>query len=549
MIHLPSGRRATIAWLAALTLVALGLRLSLIPTRVVAENDGPYYIALAAQLLRGHWSGALNPYWSQFYPVVIAIIGIFTPDPELAARLVSALCGAALVPAVWWLAHETAEPRGAWLAALLAVFQPWLLVFSVLPLTEMLFTLLIMLALTLAIHAARRGGLRRFALAGCATGLAILTRSEGVLLALALLGAGVVRLVRCRGWQPVREAVVAFGMLVLIMAPQTIGTYQATGKVNFLWKSSVNVVVGEAYDDAGQTEQTVYSLDNEGRRKIETRASQMSLGQYWLRYPGRALQRVMENMRMTVRDRIFVVLLPAPPSAKRLTVAALALLALLGLDAGLTGRRRAGWLALLAFLIAYSLGLWSVLVHHRLLVPLVPFFLIPLATGGSVVIQVAQRAASRFVQPPYRQVAGRAALLGVSGLLLWAVLSSYLWAYSRSDPFAAEPVAQKEAGLWLRANAPQSARLMSHNPQTPLYFYEGWPFDRALALPWAAPDEVVAFAQSQDVRYIALEEWVVGAAHFPAETWLDTSRSHAGLRLLKVFGAPSHRVVLYEIAN
>ncbi len=546
--HVP-GRRATIAWLTALTLVALGLRLSLIPTRVVAENDGPYYIALAAELLRGHWSGALNPYWSQFYPVAIGIVGIFTGVPELAARLVSALCGAALIPAIWWLTHETAEPRVAWLAALLAVFQPWLLVFSVLPLTEMLFTLLIVLALALAVYAARRGGLQRFGLAGCVTALAILTRPEGVLLVLVLLGAGVVRLLRYRSWQPAREAIVAFGALIVIMAPQTTATYEATGKVNFLWKSSVNVIVGEAYDDSGQTEQTVYSLDHEGRRTLEARAGQMSLGQYWLRYPGQALRRMLANILMTVRDRLFVVLLPVPPAVNRLAVVALALLALLGLAAGLLGRRRAGWFALLGYLAAYSVGLWSVLVHHRLLVPLVPFFLIPAATGCSVVIQVVQGAARRFIRPPYRQAAGRAALIGASGLLLWAAFSSYLWAYSRSDPFAAEPVAQKEAGLWLRANAPQSARLMSHNPQTPLYFYEGWPFERALALPWAEPDEVLAFAQGQGVRYIALEEWVVGAAHFPAESWLDTSRSHAGLQLLRVFGTPPNRVVLYEITN
>lgn len=90
-----TSQQVTTTWLLVLTLAALGFHLKLIPTRLLVENDGPYYVALAAQLLRGEWSGALNDYWSHFSLVTIALAGIFTYDPELAARLVSALCGAA----------------------------------------------------------------------------------------------------------------------------------------------------------------------------------------------------------------------------------------------------------------------------------------------------------------------------------------------------------------------------------------------------------------------------------------------------------------------
>jgi predicted membrane-bound mannosyltransferase len=157
--------RSSGLWIAALTVVALGLRLTLLSTRLLVEDDSPYYVALAAQLMRGDWSGALKDYWSQFYPVTIATMGLFIRDPELSARLISALCGAMLVPAMWWLMREIADPLAALLATVLVAFQPWLLVFSALALTEMLFALCAVSALALIIRAGRLGGLARFALA------------------------------------------------------------------------------------------------------------------------------------------------------------------------------------------------------------------------------------------------------------------------------------------------------------------------------------------------------------------------------------------------
>ena len=40
---------------AALTVLTLVLRVTLIPTRLLLENDSPYHVALAAQIPRGDW--------------------------------------------------------------------------------------------------------------------------------------------------------------------------------------------------------------------------------------------------------------------------------------------------------------------------------------------------------------------------------------------------------------------------------------------------------------------------------------------------------------
>jgi hypothetical protein len=88
--------------------------------------------------------------------------------------------------------------------------------------------------------------------------------------------------------------------------------------------------------------------------------------------------------------------------------------------------------------------------------------------------------------------------------------------------------------------------VLSHNPQTPFYFYEGWPFERALQLPWASPSEVLAYARRQSVSYVILEEWMILAAHYPVEPWLDVTQPHPGLRLLRVFGAFPQREIIYQ---
>jgi 4-amino-4-deoxy-L-arabinose transferase-like glycosyltransferase len=542
-------RSPTIVWVVALTLIALGLRLSLLPTRLLVENDGPYYVALAAQILRGNWSGALNDYWSQLYPLAIAGLGVFTRDPELAARLVSALCGAALVPALWWLVSDMADPLSALLATALVVFQPWLLVFSTLALTEMLFALCMVTALALILRAGRLGGFRRFVLAGAATGLAILTRPEGALLVAVLLGVGLLRLTRQPSWQGMRDSAGACAVslltLVLVMAPQSIGTYQLYGHLNLAWKSSVNVALGDAFADPSQAERAAYSLDDHGQRKLATQARQASLGRYWLRQTGDALRRIGENARRAWQEGMTAVVSPVPWLSTPLALA-LGALPLLGVIGGLRGAKRGATLAVAACAAAYSAGLLSVLVHHRLLVPLAPIVLCFIAMGLSRLVRGVQRAVERIKVPPWRRVAGGAVLLVGVAALLCAAVAGYTWAYTRSDPFSREPVAQREAGQWLRANVPQTVNVLSHNPQTPLYFYTDWPFDRALSLPWATPDKVLAFARDRGARYIILEEWMIRAAHFPVEPWLDFTQPHPGLTLLNVLGTAPERVIIYR---
>ncbi len=540
--------------MALLSIAALGLRLALIPSRELAENDGPYYLALAAQILRGDAAGALNDYWSQLYPVAIALMGIFTRDVEVAARLVSALCGAALVPATWYLARELADSRTAYVAALAVLFQPWLLVFSTLPLTEMTFTLLIVIGLTMILRAARLGGYGRFSAAGAITALAILTRPEGLLLIPCLLAAGAWYARRADFWPAARQLALAFSALAVVLAPQTIGTYRIYHHVNWIWKSDVARSVGGVFHDPGELERTIHGLDEHGGWAVTSRVAAGNSG--WPAVAQSAFLHMRDNARAIQRDELWRVWLPFPwpddrPGAGARFLAGM-LLALYALGA----TRRSG-LAVTLFAAAYGLGLSTAIVHARLLVPLTPFVLTTAALGSTFMLGAAQRAALRLMGLSTKDTKVfsleslvfnawlRAALPIAAALaLFFAATRSFVWADSPLRPFGMEPVAQKEAGLWLRANMPQADRLISHNPQTPLYFYEGWPFERGLPLPWAEPEAVLAYAQTQAVEYIVLEEWIVRAGHYPVETWLEAAPPE--LSLLRTFGTAPYRVLIYE---
>jgi 4-amino-4-deoxy-L-arabinose transferase-like glycosyltransferase len=543
--HSITSPQTTTIWLAGLTLAALASRLALISTRILVENDGPFYVALAEQILAGNWSGALNDYWSQFYPVTIAFVGLLVPDVEFSARLVSGFCGAALVPATWMLVNEIADPLSAGLAAILVAFQPWLVAFSVFPLTEMLFALLMMIALIVTLRAACQGNLWRFALAGCMIALAILTRPEGLLLVVVLLGAVTARFIRNRSWQVIREGILAFVVLLLVMAPQSIGTYNIHGHFNFLWKSSISLALGESFNDPSRAEQAANSLTHDGNRQLNHRGYESGLIEYWLNRFPEAIQRVQQNLVKFRQEQANVNLLPIP-YIPGLPAISIWILAAAGLAKGMAGDKRGRTLSMFAFITAYGLGLFSVLVHPRLLIPLVPLILVFTAMGCIGLLQTAQWIYRYFDSSGSPPIATRIAFWAGSIGLLLLVSSSLLEVHTVLDSFFMEPVAGKEAGLWLRDHAPQTEKILSHNPQTPFYFYDDWPFEKALPIPWASPEDVLIYAHRNGVEYIVLEEWVIQAAHYPVETWLGTDQPVSGLELVEVFGVAPYRVIIYR---
>jgi hypothetical protein len=208
--------------------------------------------------------------------------------------------------------------------------------------------------------------------------------------------------------------------------------------------------------------------------------------------------------------------------------------ATLGLAHGLRAHgTRLGAGLLGAAMAVHLLGLAPLYVHERMIVVLVPLFLVLLAHGVVVLL--------RFL--PKR---GRGALGAFSFLVLGA-LSFFGLLRSSSFDYASEPAVQKEAGLWLRERFPQSLRLMTISPSIAFYFYDAAHQGSQVGLPWAEYPDLLAFARREEVDLLASSQWQVEAAGVPAAPQLVPEAAHPGLTYLATMGETTHRVHVFRV--
>ncbi len=80
--------------------IALWIRLYIFRFHDVISTDGTGYVGAARKLISGDVSG-LSFYG--FYPVLVWLVGLFVPDMEIAAQLVSVFMGSLLVVPLYLL--------------------------------------------------------------------------------------------------------------------------------------------------------------------------------------------------------------------------------------------------------------------------------------------------------------------------------------------------------------------------------------------------------------------------------------------------------------
>jgi len=213
-----------------LALLTLGLRAFQLATTEVTARDSISYIHIAWRLEHGDWLKVI-PAAPQHpgYPLAILAASVparlLAPNDypyamQLAAQLASAAASVLLVLPLYRLGRDLFSPRVAFGAVLL---------FQCLPcggriladgLSEGLFLLFAVSALALAASALRTGSVGGFALSGLAGGLAYLTRPEGLLVPAAagvtLLGMQLFAAWR-RPWRKVLACGAALTVAVLLV--------------------------------------------------------------------------------------------------------------------------------------------------------------------------------------------------------------------------------------------------------------------------------------------------------------------------------------------
>jgi Dolichyl-phosphate-mannose-protein mannosyltransferase len=196
-LALPGATRGDLFWLVLLLALAGGMRLWQVNNTEVTSRDSVMYIRFAWRLETEPWqqvvrTGVHHPGYGLLVYAFGGPMRAAFPDDlpfamQLAAQLAAALCGVLLVVPMYYLGKELFDRRVGFWGALLFQCIPSSGRLMADGLSEPLFLLLASTALLFAVRALGTSRIRWFVLCGLATGLAYLTRQEGLLVVLVTL--------------------------------------------------------------------------------------------------------------------------------------------------------------------------------------------------------------------------------------------------------------------------------------------------------------------------------------------------------------------------
>jgi 4-amino-4-deoxy-L-arabinose transferase-like glycosyltransferase len=506
--------------LGAVLLVALGARLLRFERVAVLFNDGPVFLAIAERFAAGDVAGALAHPFHPLYPAAIAlghaVLGPLGVSLERAGAVVSALAGTGAVLALFAFTRRAFGPRVALVAAALLAVHAGAIEMSGDVQSEGLYLALFLAALAALWRALDEGRAGSAAAAGALSGLAYLTRPEG--LGVAALGAGLAAFGLATGRWPGRRRVgVAATALVaaaLVAAPYVAwlsaqeGTLALTRKKSVSWVVGVPGAQGEpgglatgqpgmeapkiersaATDAAAAARRAAADAAGATRRDAtppaadDPRFDALVAPPWTARGAGAALVDLLQTGRRALRAEMVLLLVAGVVSARFAA-------------AGAGPGPRAGFLAaivglygVLLFGLATNVGYVS---SRHVLPPLVPL----LAYAGLGVLALADRAAGR-VSPeraPRRRRAVLAALVGVVAALGLGK------ALSRLDQRG--EVAERRAAEWVRESGGPGTVVAARKRR--VAYYAGAPF---VQLRPKRPEGFLRYFDDHAVRFVIVNQ-------------------------------------------
>jgi len=232
-----TSNRSDLIIVSTLIIAALAYRFWLIPSFNVISVDGTGYADAARRLTNGDVS-FLARYG--FYPVLVAGAHLLIPNVELAGRVVAAVMGGLLVAPVYALGMTFFNRRVAICAALLIIGWPEMVAWSCEVMSQSTFMALTMTGILLVWRGSTRHSAGTMLLAGIVLGLAYATRTEALILLVALLAAPAAHV-----WQDSSEHQSSAKLLLpylagflLILTPNLLLVHEATGKWQLAVKTS-----------------------------------------------------------------------------------------------------------------------------------------------------------------------------------------------------------------------------------------------------------------------------------------------------------------------
>jgi 4-amino-4-deoxy-L-arabinose transferase-like glycosyltransferase len=264
----PRTRPGFALWLGAIALVALVARLVYalaVAPDLPARGDTLLYHYLANGLADG--TGYVRPFsvlltgsaeptaaYPPLYPLYLSAFSAVGLDSLGAHRAVSCLLGPLAVVLIGLLGRRLAGERVGLVAALLAAVYPQLVMVDGTVITEALYAPLIAAILLLAYRLLDRPGPWRAAALGAAVGLAVLSRSEAILLVVLLVLPACLGAVRRHGPSDGRLrraaplAGAALAATVLVLAPWVVRNELTLGTPTLLTSNSGHTAAATVCD-------------------------------------------------------------------------------------------------------------------------------------------------------------------------------------------------------------------------------------------------------------------------------------------------------------
>ncbi len=493
-------------FILAVVLLSFGFGIFLLRYRFAVSNDEVNYLKLGASAASYGFSQIWHTYWSPLYPLLIGLFSRIFHNPEMVARLISVgLTSLTAVP-VFLFARSFFDPATARWAAGLFAFHPVFVFMGTGVQTEPLYTFLVTAAVFTGWLALSGTGVLAGLAQGTLSGLAYLTRPEGVGCILVFLGTAAVSFLFSK--KKKRIALTALISLVGFLAaasPYLLYLHRATSRWMISGKSANQQAEAFVFANRGVWEKDLFRSLNESNTEVAVDQIYHQ-GTFHRDRPGSIVRISLPLLFRKYANNLYDVLRDGFPRAFTSVLFILFILGLFGKpwDSARLPRE--------LYLCAYLVFFWFILIPlfhviDRYFMPLMPLCFLWIGKG---VLYLKSWIMETFGNHPVfsRYRAGRVALwILIGGILLTFVpeLARIMARSPLSREYWADPVEQKDAGLWLRDHAEGVPVIMSRNHAVD--FYAGnYRIDQSVTIPTDSLDRILAYADYRNVQYLVLGE-------------------------------------------
>ena len=515
--------------ITAIFLAALALRVAAAFRTAAIFNDGPRFLDIAKAMHAGDWLSALSDAYHPLYPFLVSIAHsalefVSVESWEMAAVACSALAGAACVVPLYSFIRQAFDERAAAFGAIALAVHPYAVRFSADVQSDAVYLAFFLTAVALLFSALRS---RRPALAfatGVATGLAYLTRPEGLGVAVVAVGWCGIALLRGR-WR-LRAAAAWLSALaaglVGLAGPYLLAIHAVSGSWIISQKKSIPELLGLSDGDGegpgwasaaaalggpvgwiALAGALVIGMSLVGRNMhIVERLKSRNLLRFWR--PALAGLTILLWVAVAVQF---------PHEALRFWSALVSalrpelwLLVAIGIGVSATKRPTDRALFIASFQLLYAAILFGLLLHfgyvsRRHVLPPLVLLLGYAGLGAAALAERCCDAANRTSRR-LREAVGRS---GLGSKSVWrALITASIAAIALPkalDDYRAEELAGRRAAEWLREQSLPEGRVAAFRSKLGYYADREW-----VPLAWTNKLRPLATFSRQNVRYVIAEE-------------------------------------------